>query len=262
MVALKRSEISLIERFVAYPNGLGYVLDFSDRTFDEFFEDDFRIDIYGGAYSGRGGSKRHHLISFCEQSDAFFVAKVLRSLADRRATIIRRSGTGSPDGLEEDFVELIAKVEANSELPSTDALERYASDRMLDELISDLERTIADNKPEAALDHLHTYCTKKFAYLLKQRGIECERDEPLHSRFGRYRKALVGEQPLHEASDLAMKSAISVFERFNDVRNNHSLAHDNEILAHAEARYIFDAICAMLRFIKSIEAGRFEAAQG
>ena len=40
MVALKRSQISLIERFVAWPRGLGYVLDFSDRTFEEFFGDE------------------------------------------------------------------------------------------------------------------------------------------------------------------------------------------------------------------------------
>lgn len=33
MVALKRSEISPIENFVAWPRGLGYVLDYSDRTF-------------------------------------------------------------------------------------------------------------------------------------------------------------------------------------------------------------------------------------
>ena len=65
MVDLKRSEISLIERFVAWPRGLGYVLDYSDRTFEEFFEDEFRIEIYVPAYQERGTSKRHHLIGFC-----------------------------------------------------------------------------------------------------------------------------------------------------------------------------------------------------
>jgi len=29
---------------MAYPNGFGYVLDFSDRTMEEFFEDEFGIE--------------------------------------------------------------------------------------------------------------------------------------------------------------------------------------------------------------------------
>ena len=65
MAALKRSEISLIEHFVAWPRGFGYVLDFSDRTFEEFFADEFQIDIYVPAYQERGRSKRNHLIGFC-----------------------------------------------------------------------------------------------------------------------------------------------------------------------------------------------------
>lgn len=262
MVALKRSEISLIEDFVSYPNGRGYVLDFSDRTMGEFFEDELRVDIYGGEFNDRGSSKRNHLISFCLKSDGFYVGRVLRLLAERRSAIISQQGVESPDRLEAQFMELTARVEAGSDRPKADALYRYVDDRTLDELVSDVERTIAENKPEAALDHLHTYCTKKFAHLLRQRGIECGKDEALHARFGKYRKALLDEHDLHETSNLVMKSAISIFERFNDVRNNHSFAHDNEILAHAEARFIFDSVCALLRFVKSLEAGRFESSNG
>ena len=34
MVDLKRSQIRTIEEAMAYPNGFGYVLDFSDRTME------------------------------------------------------------------------------------------------------------------------------------------------------------------------------------------------------------------------------------
>ena len=84
MVDLKRSEISLIENFVAWPRGFGYVLDYSDRTFVEFFEDEFRVEIYVPAYQDRGSSKRHHLISFCLKESAGIVTRVLRTLADER----------------------------------------------------------------------------------------------------------------------------------------------------------------------------------
>jgi len=58
---------------------------------------------------------------------------------------------------------------------------------------------------------------------------------------------------------LIVKSSIGVFEKFNHVRNNQSLAHDNELLDSAEARFIYDGVTAVLRFVKSIEAGRFES---
>jgi hypothetical protein len=37
------------------------------------------------------------------------------------------------------------------------------------------------------------------------------------------------------------------------------LAHDNILLEKAEARFIFDSISAVLRFVKSIDASRFES---
>ena len=38
---------------------------------------------------------------------------------------------------------------------------------------------------------------------------------------------------------------------------NESFAHDNNIVDQAEARYIFDSITALLRFIKTIEVEKF-----
>ena len=137
-------------------------------------------------------------------------------------------------------------------------LYRYEQDRTLDELVADLQRTLESNKPESALDHLHTYCMKKFAYLLSLRGMDCAENEALHARFGKYRRCLLNETDVQDISDLAMKSAISVLERFNDVRNNRSFAHDSVILDHHEARYVFDIVTALLRFVRSYEAGKFE----
>lgn len=260
MVDLKRSEISLIERFVAWPRGLGYVLDFSDRTFGEFFEDEFRIEIYVPAYQERGTSKRHHLISFCLKEPSSIVTRVLRSLADERRRLAAAHHFPPQDGLQESFEALVSAIETRADQPRTDALYRYEQDRTLDELVADLQRTLEDNKPEAALDHLHTYCMKKFAYLLSLRGIDCAENEALHARFGKYRRCLLSETEVQEISDLAMKSAISVLEKFNDVRNKRSFAHDSVILEHHEARYVFDVVTALLRFVRSYEAGRFETA--
>ncbi|MBR0948632.1 abortive infection family protein, partial [Bradyrhizobium liaoningense] len=79
----------------------------------------------------------------------------------------------------------------------------------------------------------------------------------LHSRVGKYVKALDQGHQLTDMSKQIIKNAIGVFEKFNFVRNNNSLAHDNVLPNHPEARFIFDSVTAVLRFIKSIEAARF-----
>ena len=261
MVNLKNSEIRLIENFVAWPIGRGYVLDFSDRTFSEFFKDEFRVDIDDQVYSKRGSSKRNRLISFCLDAPAPLVTQVLRTLFSNRRAYANERGLAPEDGLEAEFEVLIEAIETRGDEPRTDAIDRYAVDRTLDELVADLNRTLESNKPEAAMDHLHTYCMKKLAFLLRERGEGCAKNEPLHSRFGRYRKILVSEQDLQPVTDLAMKSAINVFEKFNAVRNHRSLAHDSVILSHHEARYVFDVVTAVLRLMKALEADRFETSK-
>lgn len=115
-----------------------------------------------------------------------------------------------------------------------------------------------ENKPETAIDHLHTYCMKKFAHLLLTRGITCSENDALHARFGKYRKALIAEREIQTFTGRAMKSAISLFDSFNDIRNYHSLAHDNIILDPAEARFVFETVSAVLVFLRAVEAGRYE----
>ena len=57
--------------------------------------------------------------------------------------------------------------------------------------------------------------------------------------------------------DRALKMSISVFERFNAIRNNMSYAHDNEVLNNAEATYVVSIITATLRLFQDIESGKF-----
>jgi hypothetical protein len=74
--------------------------------------------------------------------------------------------------------------------------------------------------------------------LLNKRGITWKRDEPLHSRVGKYVKAANQERPLQDMTQQILKNSIGVFDKFNHVRNKQSLAHDNDLLHKAEARFI------------------------
>ena len=55
------------------------------------------------------------------------------------------------------------------------------------------------------------------------------------------------------------KNCIGIFQAFNDVRNNASFAHDNLVVDEDEARFIFDTVISMLRFVRAVEADSFDA---
>lgn len=156
-----------------------------------------------------------------------------------------------------DLHKILSSIAASLPPSPVDALDKFKRDDTLDELVAAIRRDIDADKHATSLDRLHTYCMKKFAHLLEMRGLPIDREEPLHSRVGKYVKAMEQTYPLHEISKRIMKTSISVFEQFNDVRNNVSLAHDNPLIHKAEARFIFDSISSTLRFIKTIEDQNF-----
>jgi hypothetical protein len=110
------------------------------------------------------------------------------------------------------------------------------------------------NQPEAGLDRLHTFVTKFVRTLCEGRDITVTREKPLHSLFGEYVKRLRDSDQLQsEMTARILKSAISVLEAFNDVRNNQSLAHDNPILNYDESLLIFNHVASAVRFIRTLE---------
>lgn len=256
MVSLKRSEMRVFDD--AFDMHSGYVLNFSDRTMAEFFEDEFGIEIYQQKYAFNGTSKAKHLRAFIEVEDAYTVGRVARALWKYRESLpLYQRPDAAAETVKRNFFDLLDRIESGGGVPSTDAIERFTRDETLEELIAAIERDIRANKPAAALDRLHTYCMKKFSHLLDERDIAWDRSDPLQSRVGKYVKALEQERDIREITRRIVKSAISVFEQFNDVRNNRSFAHDNDLIEQAEARFIFDAISAFLRFIKNVDTVRF-----
>lgn len=257
MPKLKPTEISTLEEAFATGQGSGYVLDFSDRTFATYFDEEFQMDIDCGKYKSKGTSKGKRLKEFIAMEPGDVVAPVLRSLWDRRAAIVERQGAANNRDLSDRYFRIVHKLEGDTGTASTDAIERFSNNETLDELVAAIQRDIGANRPQAALDRLHTYCMKKFSHLLTVHNTSCEQDDPLHSRAGKYVKQLEAEIQIQGISLRIMKSSISIFDEFNSIRNNKSFAHDNEIVGLHEARFIFDSISSILRFIRSIEASRF-----
>ena len=60
----------------------GYVLDFTDRTFAQFFRENGGINIYDDRYTNNGESKAKHLRAFWEMDDDVVVGRALKALLE------------------------------------------------------------------------------------------------------------------------------------------------------------------------------------
>ena len=78
MSSLKMLERDCIEEL--FGMGSGYVMDFSNRTFSEFFRESARVDIYSDKYAANGDSKAKRLRAFIELEADPLVGKTLSDL--------------------------------------------------------------------------------------------------------------------------------------------------------------------------------------
>ncbi|CAN5391860.1 hypothetical protein BH09PSE1_BH09PSE1_02230 [soil metagenome] len=234
----------------------GYVLDFSDRTFNDFIKRTFSIDVTAPTYTVDGTSKAKRMRAFLRALVPGAQAEVLRAFWAYR----QKSPTAHPTlepRVEKAFLEMVARLEGGSQPIDLGVVEKFSDDPTLGELVDAIEREIQANSPHTALDRLHTYTMKKFADLLRADGVEVGPKDTLNGRAGRYINSLRRQGQIGDVSDQIAKSATQIFERFNDVRNNRSLAHDNQLLGRAEGRYVFETILSLLRFIKTLDEAKF-----
>jgi hypothetical protein len=253
---IKPIDMLFLDKVLEMENG--YVLNFSDRTFANFFAEELNIDIDDPIYAQDGESKGKRLRRFLQISDSGLSARALRKLWEYLEVVRGRSdGEETLADAKGNLFHIIHQLEGDSGLARTDAIERFEYDETLDELVASIERDIQAHKPHVALDRLHTYCMKKFAHLLRERGEQPSTGDTLNARAGRYFNPIRRSGQIRPISDKIMKSTVETFELYNGIRNNESLAHDNTLVESNEARFIFDGIVNMLRFMKAIEGNRF-----
>lgn len=231
--------------------GDGYVLDFSDRTYSEFFID-YRIDIDSAQYRTGGGSKAKRMRTFWDIAPNQVAGRVLDGLIKHG---VRQNCLGDSNPLLIDECSKISqRLLCGQPVTELDALTAIADDRDFEVVAEHVREAIEKDQPEGALDRLHTFVNKFIRVTCEPHGITINRDKPLHSIFGEYVKALREGGHLESAmAERILKSSISVLEAFNDVRNNRSLAHDNPILNYEESLLIFNHVAASVRFIKALE---------
>jgi hypothetical protein len=252
MVAL--ADLSILEKRQlerVLQMGSGYLLNFSDRTFQEFVTDSVGRDIYDSRYNYASGSKANRMRGFWKEEGNRTVGKLLADLLDYAESECRVAADDS------DMVaarRTVARLVQDGPVPEIDALAAVSDERDFEPAAKAVREAIEKNEPEAGLDRLHTFVLKYVRSLCERAGITVTREKPLHSLFGEYVKFMEKSGVIESAMTLRiLKSSISTLEAFNDVRNNQSLAHDNPILNYEEALLIYNNVAASMRFLRSVE---------
>jgi len=231
--------------------GSGYVLNFSNRTFDEFVLDSVGKSIFDQKYSVGSGSKANRLRGFWTAEPNYVVGKLISELIAYAAE----------PGIKPENQQLFESCRRAAErllqsqpVPELNAINPNTAERDFESLAKSVRESIERNQPETGLDRLHTFIAKYMKVLCDKHGIAYTRDKPLHSLVGEYVKRLKENGFIEsEMTERILKSSISAFEAFNRVRNEQSLAHDNPILNYDESLLIFNHVTAVVRFMDSIE---------
>lgn len=130
--SLRLREKSLLERL--FRMGGGYVLDFSDRTFEEFFAEEANVEIYGNSrYDwGPSTSKANLLRAFWHVEPDRVVAKVLDLLIDRAVESGDARGKPEPEDLVEQCRRIVTRLRGDD--PGLDDLIEISSVETLPQL--------------------------------------------------------------------------------------------------------------------------------
>jgi Restriction endonuclease len=81
---------------VDFVRGRGFVLDFSDASFSEFFATELKVNIDDPKYAEHGGSKGKRLRCFLQRCDDPMAIRTLNALWEHRCEHLARSGQNDP----------------------------------------------------------------------------------------------------------------------------------------------------------------------
>lgn len=224
----------------------------------EWFQENFDIQIFQERFQVDGSSKGKTLRGFVEVAEPRLVAQVLRVLWAYRCSL---DGYIDANAMKEARLkawleQFTSELENASALNLDDAFKDFSRDTTLPKLRASIAADLVAEKPDVALDRVHTYCVKRFRNLLASRGQPCDAKTPLDAIFGAYGKVLRDEGVVSEFALPTLRVQHKLFDGLNQARNKRSFAHDNELLAVSEAQFIIDCVLASLAFIERIEAAR------
>jgi hypothetical protein len=254
MADLTYTEQETIENFLRMENG--YVMDFSNRTFQEFIIKSVGRNIYDEKYNYDSNSKANRLRRFIEVESNYTVGTLLSAFCEywRLKVNTIEIDQKNDENLYNECLKIAERLKKENIVEDIDANILNVDDKNIELLAKIIRDSIDKNEPGAALDRLHTLIFGYLRNLCDIHKISYEKSDSLNAVYGKYIKFLIDNK--HIESDMAekiLKYSINVIEAFNDIRNNRSLSHYNKLLNYQESILIYNYISITINFIISIE---------
>jgi len=191
MADLTYIERAKIEKFLGMKSG--YVMDFSDRTFQEFVGEAVGLDINDEKYNYSSNSKANRLRQFIKVESNYTFGKLLSAFCDYWLTKVQMGEIDPKDdeNLYKECVKIAERLKQESIVEHIDAIHPNVDDRDFKLLAKFIRESIEKNEPEAALDRLHTFTFRYIRELCNKHQISYEKTDSLNSVFGKYIKFLI-----------------------------------------------------------------------
>lgn len=185
---LKQSQIRRLDRLLEMRDG--YVLDFSNRTFSEFFEDEFGFDIYQEKYELQGESKAKRLRTLIEVEEGAVVASVIQKLWMLRLNDKQKAPVAAEDDL---WIQgLITHLQTSGSAPLVQSLVSTARILDFDTVTRDLNRALetSQSDPESAITSACSTLESVCRSVLVELGLELPKKRDISSLFRAVREPL------------------------------------------------------------------------
>jgi hypothetical protein len=234
----------------------GYVLDFSNDSLQRFIFENVKLDFSNKKYDAYGSSKAKRIRAFWDAESDYQIGKLLKSfiLYYKAKRIVKPSLFDASLDLEKSFEKIAEKLSKEGVSPHIESISATDDETNFSRLAITIKEYIEKNEPELALDRLHTFYVKFVRSLCARHQISFSNSESLNAIFGKYLRFVTNLEIVESEMTISiLKYSINLLEKFNDVRNNKSLAHDNKVLNYKESLYIFDALARLKGFIDSLE---------
>jgi len=254
MADLTYIERANIESFLGMKSG--YVMDFSDRTFQEFVGETVGLDINNEKYHYASNSKANRLRQFIKVESNYTFGKLLSAFCDYWLSKVHNGEIDyrNDENAYKECVRIADRLKQESIVEHIDAIQPNVDDRDFKLLAKSIRESIEKNEPETGLDRLHTFTFRYLRELCDKHQITYEKTDSLNAVFGKYVKFLVDSKLIESVmAEKILKYSINVIEAFNDIRNNKSFAHDNPVLNYQESVLIFNNVSNTIKFIESVE---------
>lgn len=116
--SIRSIDLRFIDDLVDFVRGPGFVLDFSDTRFSDFFASELRINIEDPKYANNGGSKGKRLRYFLQTCDDATAVRALEALWEHRSEYLARSGSADPVANAETRYQGLTSRLSGSDTPS------------------------------------------------------------------------------------------------------------------------------------------------